>query len=879
MAGAIVAVVAAVAGAAATSAVGAGFLGILAGSLVSGIIGFAGSAILGGSAKKPKFNAPSFQWDSPGAGRTQLVRQPITSWKLAYGRVAISGSMTFLHSKSEGGSGKNEFLYMVVPLVAHRCQGFVKHFLGDTEVVVNESGEATNEPWYRDGTRYVWIKTHLGADDQAADQMLVDECEGKWTAEHRLRGVCYAAIKLKYSEDVFPSGIPNYRAVLDAKCDIYDPRTETSGYTDNAILCVADYMSLSADLGGLGSAWEDLDEELVVAGANVCDEDVALKAGGTEARYRCWGVVDTKETPEDILEDLLSCCGGRIVAPGEKWRIYPAAYDAPALTIDESDLAGPLEVRPRRVRRELFNGVKGVFVSPDDDWQPVDYPAVTAAAYVAQDNGEEIWKDLPQPFTPSASQAQRLAKIELHRMRAQIVLQWPGKARLWRVAAWETVQVDNALLGWSGEVFRVTDRTMTEGHGVDLVLTEESPDIYAWNAAEEEQEVTPSPALSLPDPRVVPAPGGLAVSEELYVTTGSSGAKAKVVLTWLAAEDFFVKDYDVEFQPVGGEWQHAATTRALRHEIYDLAPGAYAFRVRGRNVMGGASAWTVVNQEIYGLFGAPGALTGLSVASLGNMALIRWTPCSELDVILGGRIVFRHSPALSGASWPESTGIGQAVPGSSSLAVLPLKPGTYLAKVFDAQGVGSDVAAVTTSGATALEYGPVLSIAEGPDWLGDMSGVVVDDDGNLKLGGIGLVDDIPDFDAVSDLDAFGGIAASGTYGFASGMDFTTARRVRLMAVPEAFAVNILDLVDERETLVDTWEDFDGTSAAPTDCHVEYRETDDDPASPSAVWSAWQRLDACEAFCRGVEFRAALVSGDQAYNIIVPQLTVHAEEVV
>ena len=210
--------------------------------------------------------------------------------------------------------------------------------------------------------------------------------------------------------------------------------------------------------------------------------------------------------------------------------------------------------------------------------------------------------------------------------------------------------------------------------------------------------------------------------------------------------------------------------------------------------------------------------------------------------------------------------------------MLPLKPGTYLARVFDVLGNPSDViATVTTKQANVLEFANVDSLNEHTAFTGIKTGVVVDS-GVLKLASIGLFDSIPDLDAISNLDSFGGITSTGTYDFAAGFDLTTVKRVRLTTRVGMTSINVLDFIDDRTELMDDWEDFDGTLQAETDVVVFVRHTDDDPGG-SPTFSAFERLDSAEFEARGFDFRAILTTNDPAFNVHVDTLGVDVEEVI
>jgi hypothetical protein len=229
----------------------------------------------------------------------------------------------------------------------------------------------------------------------------------------------------------------------------------------------------------------------------------------------------------------------------------------------------------------------------------------------------------------------------------------------------------------------------------------------------------------------------------------------------------------------------------------------------------------------------------------------------------------------------SSVSIGTAVSGNQTVAVLPLKAGTYLLKAEDSSGILSvSAASISTKQATALAWSPLASVQEDDDFLGAHTDTVqelIDGVGVLQLESIGTIDDQPDWDAIDNLAAIGGIRAAGTYDFATGMDLGSVQHVRLTSLIAAQVIAANDQIDSRANDIDSWPDFDGTTGAGADAWVEVRETDDDPAG-SPVWSTWRRLDAAEFQARGFDFRAQLTTSDPAYNIQISQLRVAAETI-
>lgn len=281
---------------------------------------------------------------------------------------------------------------------------------------------------------------------------------------------------------------------------------------------------------------------------------------------------------------------------------------------------------------------------------------------------------------------------------------------------------------------------------------------------------------------------------------------------------------------------------------------------------------------VRGQTGNPQPLSGLNISSYGGTALLRWDALSDLDVRFGGEIRFRHSHELvsASASWSASVGIGTSIKGSAVQEQLPLKPGTYLARVFDKGMRGSTIVAIDTKQASVLTYANVTTVIEETAFSGTHTNTV-NDSGVLKLEAVGLWDSIPDLDAVVDIDSYGGMETTGTYDFAAALDLTTVKKVRLTTDVNATVTNTIDKIDSWTGLVDNRDSWDGDVSGTGDARVQVRSTDDDPAG-SPTWTAWNNLDSAEFTARGFEFRIILTSNDATFNILVTKLQVIVEEV-
>ena len=255
----------------------------------------------------------------------------------------------------------------------------------------------------------VRIKQHLGSDNQLADADLVNEVP-QWTTSHRLQGIAYLYVKLKYDADVFPEGIPNISAEIKGK-KLLDFRTSTTAYSNNPALVLYDY--LTDTRFGLSVPTSEIDTASFTTVADICDEDITLDGGGTENRYEANGIIYSNVEPMTAIDEIVGSMLGILSYSNGKFILAGGKYASPTVTLDEDDFRSGLDVQTKQSRRNLFNTVKGIFTSPESNWQPSDYPMITSSTFVSEDNGITIFGNIDLPFTTSSSMAQRIAKVVL----------------------------------------------------------------------------------------------------------------------------------------------------------------------------------------------------------------------------------------------------------------------------------------------------------------------------------------------------------------------------------------------------------------------------------------------------------------------------------
>lgn len=508
-------------------------------------------ALSGSMSKKP----------SGGIGGTTVSsRSSIAPRQVIYGRTRVGGTIVYMES-----TNSNKYLHTVIAMSGHEVDAIEKVYLNDEEVVFDGNGNVTSGNY----ANVIRIKTVLGTADQAAFTELVAESDGKWTTEHRMRGCAAVYVRMEYDQDKFPSGVPNVSALIRGK-KVYDPRSGLTAWSQNPALCLNDYLT-NTDYG-LGCVYStEINSSSLITAANICDEDIVLDAGGTENTYEINGAFATSANPEEIINSILSSMIGKAVWSGGKWRILAGAYYTPTLSFDEGDLRSGFKVQTKVSRRENFNSVKGTHISIDDNYIATDFPPIvgdgttnaTMANYVAQDNGELVYKTIVLPFTNSSTMAQRIAKIELERARQQITVSLPLKLVGLKANVGDVILLNNTRMGWSSKPFEVVSMSMTysEEVGVDLELRETASEVFDWTSGTDEKQYDPAPDTNLPNPFSVASPTDLTL-ESINTVAPDGVIQSGILVTWTPPLNSFVTRYEVQYIRGASNFDWGSVTEA-----------------------------------------------------------------------------------------------------------------------------------------------------------------------------------------------------------------------------------------------------------------------------------------------------------------------------
>lgn len=516
---------------------------------------------------------------------------------------------------------------------------------------------------------------------------LVTETGGKWSNTHRQTGRSKLWVKLDYNRDAFYTGIPNVSAVILGK-KVYDPRTATTIWSENAALCIADYLCDTTYGLGMDYATE-IDEDSLIAAANICDELVDIGLGGQIRRYTCNGSFEVNETPAAILGWMLTAMDGSISFLGGKWYFAPAAYVTPTVTLNETHIIGGIQIQPRLDKRDMMNGVKGVYVDPLNNWQPSDFPPIQSSAYIAEDQGEVIWREIDLPFTTNAPTAQRISKIELLKARQQIVVQLSCRLEGYQVVPGETVMLTIAKYGWTNKVFQVVSMALSpqqSENGIlllcNLVLRETASAVFDWST-NEESVVDFAPDSNLPSAFTVPTLSNLTLaSGTAYLLKGGDGTIiSRIFASWDTPS---VRSYRIELawkKSADNEWQSRIVGGDATYDyVAPVLDGvSYDVRVRSVSALGVSGAWTTVSgHTVIGKTAPPSNVTGFSYVHQNTRTILTWNAISDADADL--------YEIRQGASWDAGTVVYSGRTISADVGALAAGTVTFWIKAIDTSG-------------------------------------------------------------------------------------------------------------------------------------------------------------------------------------------------
>jgi hypothetical protein len=489
---------------------GAAIIGISASTFAWGVVTVGSIGISLGSqlliSKLKSTTAPQAASASGPAGvQTSVQFGGAVPRSAVYGKQATAGHLLYWNVYGSD----NQYLQFVYALGDGLHDGLDGMFVDGKAVTFGTVTPGADTPvteYARDGIDHLWFRFFNGEEDQIADTRLVDNANpaGRWTTDHKLSGICYVSVTMKYNETVFTNGVPTFLFVPRG-LRLYDPRLDSTNggsgthrwnvpstyeWSENPAICLYNYqrgLFLGDELIlGQGVAPFDLLTDMYVAAANVCDEAVPLLAGGTELRYRVGEQITADRQHRDVIQDFLAAMAGQLLETAGAFGPLAGAAQTSVMTITDTDLVvgQSRTYSSHRSRDELINTISGSYSDPSQNWQPVPYPMRTSSADESTD-GERLGVQRDYPQINSGTQVQRVAEIErrLARTQGTATEVLPFKYSVLESGDWITRV--STRFGYT-KIFQVVTARVEKDQSVAVTLREISADVYAWDEGVDE---------------------------------------------------------------------------------------------------------------------------------------------------------------------------------------------------------------------------------------------------------------------------------------------------------------------------------------------------------------------------------------------------------
>lgn len=603
----------------------------IAGGLVLGGASAAMSNATEGSFGDGDFRSPPL--DGGVKLNTRSTEEPIP---VIYGQLKVGGNDVYITATGTN----NDILWIVQTISEGECDsiessgGVDQLWLGDK--LWNEYGG--NVSYY----------FHSGSTTQTKDANLY-AVKNEWT--DTLKNTCYIVWKLTYDRDYF-QGIPRRNTLLNGR-KLFDFRDDTTGYSNNPVLCLYDYITNARY--GLGVDSTNLDTTTWTAAANYCD----IK--GWTLNY----AVNKNQLAHDVIDAVLLHFRGKLVWYDGKYylRYSDLNYESSAMTLEDEHIvqspsgeSSMFITQPSRFKRP--DAIRVAYIDPDKEY---------VTDYVTVGDTTGVVRELRLSGCTDRQQASDLGVYELERQQLDRVVGGFFRDDALQLEAHDPITLNTTALGISGQIMRVLDAQIQNDGLIALSFAYESTGLYDDDYNLDADGVY---NCSLPDINAEPASvSNVVLTEDTYNYRLRTFTRVNVTFD-LPASYPWLKHIEIWLSYDNATWEHLFNVTG-DFQIDPVEEGVtYYLKFKTVSIWGtkrtdGNSY--VASLLIEGRTASPESLTSLSLLANGNAINIWSSKVSDADVEL---YEFRL-----GTSWNGS--IFLAALRSPNLSLVGVKPGSH----------------------------------------------------------------------------------------------------------------------------------------------------------------------------------------------------------
>lgn len=406
------------------------------------------------------------------------------SVEVVYGDRRIGGTRVYIDTTDNNGvpgDDKNEYLHLAIAI----CQGGVRTDNLDTIKSIDKILFNDKTAWTASGgiesdfSGLMDLRLYYGkggsdtAQDVASPDVTANSIDTQngildvsddWTSAHRMNGVAYAYLILKYDREKFP-GLPTILFDVKGKgVDNGSGFTKTDADRKNPAYVLRDYLQSSR------------------YGKGLTDAELDLTSFGTAATYcsnaglEFNGAVLTSNTIFQNVQQILAAGNLNLVFSAGKYRVAPQKKldHTSAFDFNTENIIGQWQISLGS-KRSMYNTVTVNFFNKDTDYQP-DSVVIEPSEYLTADSNVVNAKTMDLPYTDNATDAERLARFYLDTSRYQTVVNFKATWEALKLDVGDPCTITHSVPGWDGKEFVVNSMVLLDDSTVDVTLVQYLPE-------------------------------------------------------------------------------------------------------------------------------------------------------------------------------------------------------------------------------------------------------------------------------------------------------------------------------------------------------------------------------------------------------------------
>ena len=469
---------------------------------------------------------------------------------------------------------KNDLLHMIITW-GESVSEIIEIYVDDIAATSTAWNDTTTP-----GNKWLWCYNFTNGLKLTSAILL--EKTGFVIARHKFTEKAVSYVRAEWDNGKRFNGKPNCLAHVKGRV-VWDPRTNTWGWSDNPALCLLDY--LTNVRYGKGMLLDDIDINSFEIAADICETQVETEIGSGKYQnlFTCNIRIDTTNTVKSNVDTLLKGCRG----------LLPEINGITTLIIEQDDIVTPDEITADQVvgsikikessTNERYNRVIVSFIDKSQNWkqQEAIWPDTAQHnIFKAQDNDKLLEKKITLETCIDHNEARQMARILCLLSREALSGTIECAPECIKYTVGDIVPITHPSPMWASRPFRITNIDYNKEGKVTLHVREHQPYIYDWDGV-----IRSIPDVVYNDPRDVQSPTNLALLPL---------ADSKLELSWQSNRtEFIVHVYNNDDVIVlKGE------PNEKKFIIEKLAQGSYSAEVAAVSGVGYLSDWSVIQFNI-----------------------------------------------------------------------------------------------------------------------------------------------------------------------------------------------------------------------------------------------------------------------------------------